>query len=157
VNIDLSSIEADALNLLDALLLAMLSLLAKRAFTKLGLVVTQAQQDNLDDIAHKAVTFGISTATADIKAKGWDHIDVKNAVVAAAGQYAVAQFPDALKQAGVDISNPGLAAGKLADGIMTRVFPAAASQAAHSPVTPPMPPLMAPAANPLDTGAKPAP
>ena len=135
--IDLSNIEQGFLSLLAALLLALASAVAKRVFTKLGLQVTDAQQDALNDMAHKSVSYGIGTATAEIKAKGWDHIDVKNAVAQAAGQYAVTQFPGLLKQAGIDMSNPAATASMLSAGIMTRVFPDAVSRASFSPATPP--------------------
>lgn len=137
MSIDFSSIEQGFLSLLAALLLAMASAVAKRIFTKLGLQVTEAQQDAMNDLAHKSVAYGITTATAEIKAKGWDHIDVKNAVAAAAGQYAVTQFPGVLKQAGIDLSNPAAAASMLTNGIMQRVFPQAVTAAAFSPATPP--------------------
>lgn len=137
MTIDLSSIEQSVLSVLAALLLGLLSAAAKVALQRLGLSVTEAQQDAMNDLAHKSVAYGITTATAEIKAKGWDHVDVKNAVAAAAGQYAVTQFPGVLKQAGIDLSNPAAAASMLQNGIMTRVFPQAVTAASFSPATPP--------------------
>ena len=137
MTIDLSSIEQTTLSLLGALLLALLSAAAKVGLQRLGISVTAAQQEVLNELAHKSVAYGIVNATDTIKTKGWDHIETKNAVVAAAGTYAVTQFPAVLKQAGIDVSNPALAAKMLADGIMTRVFPTAVQYAAYSPATPP--------------------
>ena len=154
MTIDLSTIEQSVLSVLGALLLALLSAAAKAGLQRLGISVTAAQQEVLNELAHKSVAYGIVNATDTIKAKGWDHIDTKNAVVAAAGTYAVTQFPAVLKQAGVDISNPALAASMLAQGIMTRVFPTAVQYAAYSPATPPATP--APAASGAPATPKPA-
>lgn len=159
--IDLSTVETELLQGLGIVLLGIGIAGGKLALswlnTKLGAAKIQlsaSTKAELEDAAGKALTFGITQADALIRAKGWDHVDVRNAVLATATSYAIGQFPDALARAGIDPSNPVAAAAQLA-GILTRKLPEAATTAAASPATPPVAP---PAAAPLSaaTGTQPA-
>jgi hypothetical protein len=160
--IDLSTVETELLQGLGVVLLALALAANKLALSwlnaKLGsarIELSASTKAELEDAAGKALTFGITQADALIRAKGWDHAEVRNAVLATATSYVIGQFPDALARAGIDPSNPVAAAAQLV-GILTRKLPEAATTAAASPVTPP---AVAPIAAPLaaTTGAQLAP
>lgn len=142
--IDLSAIETELLQGLGIVLLALALACSKLALSwlnaKLGaarIELSASTKAELEDAAGKALAFGFTQAEGIIRAKGWDHIDTKNAVLAAATSYAIGQFPDVLKRAGIDVSNPVAAATQLA-GILTRKLPEAATHVAASPATPPV-------------------
>jgi uncharacterized protein with gpF-like domain len=142
VTLDLSQIEQQILMLIAGLILAILTVAAKRFMSWLGIKQTDAQMAQLDDVAGKALTYGVTQAQATIKAKGWDHVDVKDQVVATAAQYAVQKFPDALKGAGIDTTSVNAAANDL-QGVLQRKFPEVAAVMVTSPATPPGPPPLA--------------
>lgn len=134
--IDLSGIETQILTGLAGLIGLGLLWLIQRAAGLIKQHLTAGQTAALDDAAGKALQFGITQAQGMIKAKGWDHVDVKDAVVATAAQYAASKFPDALKGAGIDTTSVASATASL-DGILQRKFPEVAAQMAASPATPP--------------------
>jgi hypothetical protein len=72
-----------------------------------------------------------------IKANGWDHVTVQNAIEATAADYLVAKFPDTLKSAGIDPTTPE-GVQKISD-LVTRALPAGTAAAAASPTTPSTP------------------
>lgn len=143
MTIDLSQIEQQILMLLAGLILAILTVAAKRFMSWLGVKNADAQMAQLDDVAGKALSYGVTQAQATIKAKGWDHADVKNQVVATAAQYAVQKFPETLAGAGIDTSSLNAAADSL-QGVLQRKFPEVAAVMVASPATPPGPPPLAP-------------
>jgi len=148
MNIDLSTIETQTLQALGIVLMAGLGWVMQRVLARLEISLSDAQKAEMEDVAGKALTYGITQAQGRIKAEGWDSVSVKNAVVATAASYAVAQFPGAMANAGFDISTPSAAsatAGKLT-GILTRKFPEMVTAAAASPATPPAPAPIVPAA-----------
>jgi hypothetical protein len=133
---------------------AFAAIIAAKLRQKYGIEVSAAQQAQIEDVAKKAVTWGITESTRAIAQKGWDHPEVHNAIVQQAADYAIAKFPDAMANAGLDISTPAArsaTAANLANGIMQRVLPDAMSTAAASPATPPAPAAVAVAVpvNPL--------
>jgi hypothetical protein len=139
MNIDLTAIEAQMLQALAIILLGIGLALARLIAKLLNLQFTAEQSGQLEDVAGKSLAFGIVQAKDMIAAKGWDHADVKNAVVATAAQYAIAQFPKVLAKSGFDLSAPDLTEERLANTILTRKFPDAMTAAAPSPATPPAP------------------
>lgn len=143
MTLDLSQIEQQVLMLIAGLILAILTVAAKRFMSWLGIKQTDAQMAQLDDVAGKALSYGVTQAQATIKAKGWDHVDAQNQVVAMAAQYAVQKFPDAVKAAGIDTSSLTAAIAGL-EGVLQRKFPEVAAVMVTSPATPPGPPPLAP-------------
>jgi hypothetical protein len=112
--------------------------------TKLNGSISADQRAALEVAAKSAVTFGLTTGSTQIKnliaARGWDHIDVKSAALASAGNYMISQFPDTVKAAGFDISSPSAIAATttaLKTTLLSRVFPAVVTEVAASPATPP--------------------
>ncbi len=102
----------------------------------LGLKNAAQATATLDDALQKAVTYGLQQSQELIKQKGWDHVDVRNATLAQAAPYMINHFPDALKNVGLDMSNPQ-AVQLAVMGALDRSFPHAAAIAAASPATPP--------------------
>jgi len=90
----------------------------------------------LDDALNKSVIYGLQQAQDQIRAKGWDHADVRNQTLATSGQYLIDRFPDVLRAAGFDMGNPQ-ALSERVTGALDRAFPHAAATAAASPSTPP--------------------
>ena len=147
MNIDLSTIESQLLQALGIVLMAGLGWVMQRVLARLKISLSDAQKAEMEDVAGKALTYGITQAQAKIKAQGWDSVNVKDTVIATAAATAVAQFPGAMANAGFDISTPA-AASATADKltvILTRKFPEMAAKAAASPATPPAPASIVPA------------
>lgn len=115
---DLSTLEADFLQGLAGLVLMFLLYLMQRGSAWLKIKLSDAQKAEMEDVAAKALTWGVTQSETLIKAKGWDHAEVQNAVVAAATRYAVTKFPDAIKRTGLDLSNPEATAASIQD-VMT--------------------------------------
>ena len=124
--------------------------LAAAALTAFGGVITAkvAQHFNIsmnstamkafDDALTRAIQAGAADAQAQIAIKGWDHIDVKNEVLATAASYAINKSVPALKGIGLDPNNPATSTYLRAE--LGRMFPAAMAQIAASPTTPPTQP-----------------
>ena len=135
---DLTGIETQILTGVGIAIGGMLIAFGQRLLAWMNVKLSVAQKAELEDNAGKALAFGISQAQHEIAAKGWDHIDVKDHVLAAATAYAIDKFPDSLARVGVDTSKPIEATQKLAD-VMERKFPEAVTVAAASPATPEVP------------------
>jgi hypothetical protein len=84
------------------------------------------------------VQAGASAAHGLIAARGYDHVEVKSVILAAAAPYAIAKFAPALKGIGLDPDNPRDTSAYLAKEL-DRIFPTAMTAFAQSPVTPPAP------------------
>lgn len=138
MNVDLSSLEQQALQVLGAVILGIGIVAGKRFLAWMNYKVTDAQKLEMEDVTGKALQYGISKTTDMIKARGWDHPDVKSQVIAEALEYAKDKFPGALARAGIDTTDP-LATAQQMSGILERKFPEAATVAVASPVTPPHP------------------
>lgn len=110
-----------------------------------GVKATSEDQAKLNDEAKVALTQAIVAAGPLIAEKGWDHVDVKNQVVADALNFFLQRNPDrATKIAtAAGVANPAApSAAKdaaVTQSLMARL-PDAASQAAASPATPPVDP-----------------
>lgn len=135
MSVDVSTIETEVLQALAGLVLIGLGLAVNKLLAWLKLKVSDARKSSLQDIADKCLDYAISVLTAFIAEKGWDHIEVRDKVLATAAVYAQDQFAQSLKQLGV---NPQTTAKDMA-GILERRFPVAATIAVASPVTPPAP------------------
>lgn len=156
--INLSAVEGWLLQAAGIAVLTVVSLTGRIILKQLHLQFSEAQKAELEDVAGKALTWGITKASELIKAKGWDHLDSQNLVINAAGAYAVTQFPDAMKRAGIDLTDPLVAAAQLT-GILTRKFPEIATLAATRVTIAPLapgetgPPAATPLTAPVPAGA----
>lgn len=146
---DLSPITDLLLQGAGAIVLGLAGWATQRLIAWLNLKVSAQQTAALDGALQKALTYGIQQAKTTIDAKGWDHVDVKNQVLGTALDTMVQKFPDALKGIGVDLADPKV--GPIVTAMLDRAFPAAATVAVASPVTPPGP--AATAADPLGVKA----
>lgn len=115
-------------------LTAVLWKLAKR----FGVEVSEKDQAKLNEEAKIALNMAVVKASEVIRAKGWDHVDVKNRILADAAEFFLQRFPDRSQQiakvAGADTKIQKFAA--VEESLMARL-PAAAAEAAASPATPP--------------------
>lgn len=136
MNIDLSGIETELLQALGIVLATAATYAVQQFVAKLKISKNSEIVAALDDAANKAINAAVVEASDTIKAKGWDSIEVKNEVMARAGDQLVAHAQTALQNAGYD---PTTARGKQdIQDIVARALPKAVAQAAASPVTPPV-------------------
>ena len=138
MTVDLSPLLSSLVQVGALALMALGGVAIQRLSTKLGLDAHAALTKQLDDALNKSIAAGAMDATSLIKARGWDHPDVKSAVLASAAAYLMAMWPGLLKSAGIDLGNPAYAQAKIA-ALLTRAFPAAMTPIAASPATPPAP------------------
>jgi hypothetical protein len=136
-SIDISPITNALLAVAGTALLAVGTWAVGRAARWMNLQSNATAVSAFDDALGKALAAGLQSSSALIAQKGWDHIDVKNATLAAAAPILVAKFPDALKGVGIDVSDPSQTAAKVT-AALDRAFPAAVTKAAASPATPPV-------------------
>lgn len=122
---------------------AILSAMLWKLAAKFGIEANAADQAKLNEEVKSALTLGAVKADALIAGRGWDHVDVHNAVLAEALQYFLERFPDRAAaiaaQAGVaspEMPSPAKDAA-VKDTLMARL-PEAMSQASASPSTPPV-------------------
>lgn len=119
---------------------AILSGMLWRLASKFGIEASAADQRKLNDELKAALTLGAVKAEDMIAQKGWDHIDVHSIVVKEALDYFLQRFPERAaaiaQQAGA--ASPAAAQEAVADTLMSRL-PAAMTEAAASPATPPAP------------------
>jgi hypothetical protein len=134
--VDLTPIANVLLQLAGAAILGLGTWAISRLLQLLGLKTSAQAAANLDDALGKAVTYGLQQSQELIRQKGWDHVDVRNATLAAAAPYLIKRFPDTLKAVGVDFSNEKAVTDTVI-GALDRAFPHAAARAAASPATPP--------------------
>lgn len=136
--IDLTQIEQQLLQIIAIIILTILGFIGKRILAWMGIKLSDAGKAELEDAVGKSLTYGLAKSTDLIKAKGWDHADVKNKTIQEGLAYVLAKFPDAMARAGIDSNNPVEVFQKLS-GLMERKFPEAVTLAAASPATPPAP------------------
>lgn len=129
MTIDLTGVEAAALQLAGIVLIAVLSMVGRAVLARLNLQLTAAQRGELDDIAKRALSAAYTTTIASAKSAGWDHVQIKNDVLGHAVLYAIQRFPDAMKRAGIDPTDPVAAGDKLA-GLLTRLYSPIAAETA---------------------------
>jgi hypothetical protein len=134
-SIDLHPVLSDILTVLAAGAAGMVAWVGRKAATLLHLKISSQTSDMLEQAAYKAATFGLGRVQDLIAAKGWDHPEVKSQAVALAIPYFTSRFPEALKAAGVNVNDP-VALSATVEGLLERIFPAAARDAAKSPATP---------------------
>lgn len=103
----------------------------------LRIKLSDTQKAEIEDVAGKSIAYGLGRVEDIIKAKGWDHPDVKSGAVSLAINYAIERFPDAMKRAGIDATSIQTAARTL-EPMLQRKFPEVAAVVAASPVTPPV-------------------
>lgn len=99
--------------------------------------VNSAIVQGFDDALARAVHAAAGQAEDLVKAKGWDHPDVKNTIVRLAVEYALNKSIPALKMIGLDPADPGGATTRYLTDELNRIFPTAIAPVAASPVTPP--------------------
>ena len=78
----------------------LLVLLIKRAFTLVGVKINQQMSDQLDDTLVRGLNLGAQEARTNLQGKG--EVDVKNAIIATAIQYAQSHKADTIKALGLD-------------------------------------------------------
>lgn len=131
-----------------AILCAMLWKLA----AKFGIEATAADQAKMNDETKAALTVGTVKATDLIAARGWDHADVHNQVLADALKFFLERFPDrataiATQAGAASPAEPSVAKDQAVTETLMARLPDAMSQAAASPATPAIPPVAGPPAN----------
>jgi len=139
MNVDLTSVVQAVLGLC-AVAITIFGGIALQALAKrFNLQISAGQIAAFDDALAKSLSYGVTAADTQIKAKGWDHPDVKNAVVASALTYAVAKFPAALHDIGLSANIDDPKNAQTITEALRRALPAAMTAAAASPATPPAP------------------
>lgn len=144
MDIDLTPVLQPLLEIIVAVLGAAISYAALRLAQRLHINVSAERQQLFDQALHKALTYGIGQAHDAIAAKGWDHPEVKNAVLRDALAAVVVKFPDAIRGVGLTPDAASLAVREA----LERAWPSAAAAAAASPVTPPTGAPVAAVSNP---------
>lgn len=137
MNTGLQQIELQILQLFALIVGAMVVYALKRLAELLGIKLSQNKVDMLNSAVDKAMTYAVTQAAGEIAAKGWDHVDSRNAVINTAINVISDKFADTLKANGVDLSNLDDQARVMQ--MMERMWPDVAARAAASPVTPPTP------------------
>lgn len=134
---DIHDIELQILQLLALIIGSLIILALKRMLSYLHIQLDANRSAALEAAVNKAMTFGVTQADAEIRAKGWDHPDVKNSVL----QFGLVQlgsaFGDTLSRAGIELDDP-ICRLQL-ESMMERMWPDIATRAAASPVTPAAP------------------
>src|SRR5882672_7902152 len=123
---DLSAIETQILQAIGGVVLIGVLWAIRYGAGILQIKLSDTQKAELEDVAGKSLAFGLSKIDAVIRAKGWDHIDVKNQAVQLAVGYAVTKFPDAMQRAGIDATSTKTAAIPLTP-LLERKFPEVAA------------------------------
>ena len=139
MNIDLTSVIQAVLGLCGVAITIFGGIALQALARRFNVQVSAGQTAAFDAALDKSVTYGVTASEAAIAAKGWDHVDVKNQVLATGLAYAVQSFPQALKGVGLttNLSDPQNAATITA--ALQRALPAAMLTASASPATPPAP------------------
>lgn len=118
------------------LVTALVSWILTELAKKIGIQKNAAAMASIDDAANKSIQAAVMASLDTIKHMGWDHVQTHNQLVAIAAGY-MSNFPKTLEQAGID---PTTVDGRAAiQNIVKRALPAAVTQAAASPTTPPVP------------------
>lgn len=121
------------------------SALMYRLASKMGVEVSAAQQEKLNQEAKTALKAGFMKVTDMIDERGWASADVRNETVAEAVRFFLERFPDRAdklaKQAGATNLDEKVSA--VQDTLLAR-FPDAAREVGESPVTPPTPTPVSP-------------
>jgi hypothetical protein len=151
IPVDISPITTVLINTSAVILTTVLTAAGGYATMWLRSKGIQVSQDNWNTTLNNAVTYGVQASTAVIAAKGWDHVDSKNAVLNSALLYITSHNPKALAKVSLtpDLGNEDNRA--MLRQALERVLPAAAYTAAASPSTPPTAlqrALVAPSATP---------
>lgn len=136
-SIDFSPVLQSVIGLCALALTALGSWALHRLAGYLGVSQQSAAISAFDDALTRAVHAGASAAQNEIATKGWDHVDVKNQVVAMGIGYAIEHFAPALKGIGLDPTDPNGATSDYLKAEINRIFPTAMASVAASPVTPP--------------------
>lgn len=137
---DLTPIEQPIIALAGIVVTAAAGWLAQRLGSYLGIKRNDAAMQAFDAALARSVQAGASGAQDLIKAKGWDHVDVKNSIVATAAPILITRFAPALVGVGLDPADPGGTTTAYVTAELNRIFPTAMTAVAASPVTPPAPP-----------------
>lgn len=112
-----------------------------KLFTRLGFQATAQNKANLEADLQTALAFGVAREIPEIKAKGWDHLDVHNAIIAHAINFMLQRFPDR----SAALASPTIPQDVAVMESLTARLPEAMAIAAASPATPPAPPIIVPA------------
>jgi hypothetical protein len=135
--VDFSPVLNAVIGLSASALLAGGGLALTRVFTWLGYKADDQRRTLAEGLFQKMIAAGASATEAEIKAKGWDHPDVKNSIIAMGLEYGIKEFQPGLKLAGLDPSDPATPA--FIRSSLDRIFATAVAPIVASPVTPPAP------------------
>ena len=138
MSVDLSPVINAALSLAGIGIITIGTWAIHKAAGYLGVQQNNAAIAGLDDALTRAVHDGASVLESDIKTKGWDNPDVRNAIVSVALTYLTSKAVPALKAAGLDPADPSGATTRYLTDELNRIFPTAIAPVAASPVTPPV-------------------
>lgn len=134
MTIDLSPILTPLIEAAGLVVTVIVGWAVKRLATKLGVEANSAALANVDAAAMKAIAAGVMATQDQIKAKGYDHADVQNAIAASAVTALVSESKQALTDFGID---PSTDAGKASiAALVERTLPDGVAAAAASPTTP---------------------
>ena len=105
---------------------------------KWGFQASAQDKANLESDLQTALALGVSKTLPEIRAKGWDDVNVHSQIVAEAANYFLQRFPNRASAIGSSAGavGPGTQAEAGAATLMARL-PEAITIAAASPATPP--------------------
>lgn len=138
MTVDLSPVVATVVSLCAISLSTFGTWALGRLARKLGVQANSEAVIAFDDALTRSVRAGAAAAQGVIAARGWDHPDVKNAVIAFAAPYAIDKFAPALRAIGLDPTDPRATQAYIRSEL-DRIFPTAMTAVANSPVTPRLP------------------
>lgn len=141
MTIDLSPLVGAALSLCAIAITTVGSWALARMARRLGIDANSAAMADFDDGLKRAVHAAAGQAQDLIAAKGYDHVETKNAIVELAAPYMIAKFAPALRSVGLDPADPGGATTAYLTAELNRVLPTAIAPIAASPAMPLGPPL----------------
>lgn len=141
MTVDLSPILSSLVQLGALALMAVGGWAIQRFAAKMKVDTDSALVRKLDDALNKSIAAGATGLNNEIKQKGWDHPDVKNAVIRAGAAYLTNNWPDLLKEVGIPPGGSTSTYMKI-QSLLDRAFPTAIGPVANSPATPPIPPLV---------------
>jgi len=131
--IDVTSIEQTLVGLAATAISVMGGIALAALQKRFSILNNTATTEAFDGALQKSLTMAATQVNGLIAEKGYDHVDVKSAVLEAGLDVIVQKFPDALAQMGLsgDDARPTIAAA------LQRALPQVMAAYAASPATPP--------------------
>jgi hypothetical protein len=138
MQIDLSPLVHDLVDIAGIGALSVASWALQRLGRKFGVELNAAQRQLVVDVLQRAIAVGAAAAEDLVAKKGWDHPEVKSAIVGFAFEYLGDHGDAALKKAKLDpVADRAAIAEQLTALLPTTLAPIAASPATpNGPTTP---------------------